>query len=447
MEGVSQSHLFVADPHPLKGLDYSVVQQCMHCGMCLPTCPTYAATRKERHSPRGRIALMRAVADGDLAVTRTFADEMYFCLGCLACVTACPAGVNYAELFEHARAAVEHDRALSGQRRRWLRAVLVRWLFMEPRRLRRIGRLIRLYQRSGAQAFSRRSGLLRLLPRRLRELESQTPTVMRQFSCDVIAPVSHPEGKRRFRVAVLTGCVQDLIASDVNRDTVEVLCQNGCEVRTPPAQPCCGSLHAHLGEMDSARTLARRMITQFPPAEYDAIISNAGGCGSHLKHFGPLLAGDADYAEAGREWDRKIKDIHEWLVEINFRPPTSGIAGSDLITYHESCHLSHGQGIAAAPRAILQSIPEMRFVELPESQWCCGSAGVYNLLQPAMADWLLQRKLRHVQATGANVVATANPGCWLQLTNGLNEKNSTIHVVHPISLLAKAYREEKRRMK
>src|SRR6185437_12622999 len=228
----------------LKELDYSVVQQCMHCGLCLPACPTYAATKLERNSPRGRISLMRAIADGQLEVTETFGKEMYFCLGCLACMTACPAGVNYAELFEHARAEVEGSGVLDSPRRSLLRRVAIHWLFSNMSRLHTLGLLLRLYQRLGLQSLVRRSGLLRLLPQRLRELEAITPEVRPCFSADLIRPVTPAAGRARFRVAMLTGCAQDLLFSDVNRDTVEVLARNGCEVVTPPQQDCCGSLHA-----------------------------------------------------------------------------------------------------------------------------------------------------------------------------------------------------------
>ncbi len=282
-------------PSHLKGLDYSVVQQCMHCGLCLPTCPTYDATKLERNSPRGRIALMRAVADGRLETTKTFADEMYFCLGCLACMTACPAGVNYAELFEHARAEAEQSGVLDSPKRGIIRGFTLRWLFMDLSRLHLVGHVLRLYQQLGLQTFIRSSGLMKLMPRRLQELESMTPTVQPKFSAELIDPVTPAEGGKKYRVAVLTGCAQDLIFSDVNRDTVEVLARNGCEVITPPAQQCCGSLHAHNGEWDLAQILAKRQIDQFPPEQFDAIITNAAGCGSHLKHYAKLLAVDPAY--------------------------------------------------------------------------------------------------------------------------------------------------------
>ncbi|MCX7867534.1 MAG: (Fe-S)-binding protein, partial [Limisphaera sp.] len=228
----------VATRSRLRTLDYSVVQQCMHCGLCLPTCPTYDATKVERHSPRGRIALMRAIADERLDLTRTFAEEMYFCLGCLACMTACPAGVNYAELFEQARAEIEERRILDNPWRRWVRAVTIRWLFMAPGRLRWAARLLRLYQESGLQTLVRHSGLLRLLPARWQELEAMTPEVSPAFSDELIPPVMPARGQTRYRVALLTGCAQDVLFSEVNRDTAEVLAWNGCEVHTPPHQYC-----------------------------------------------------------------------------------------------------------------------------------------------------------------------------------------------------------------
>ena len=423
----------------LKSLDYSVLQQCMHCGLCLPTCPTYDATKLERNSPRGRISLMRAIADERLAPSRAFAEEMYFCLGCLACMTACPAGVNYAELFEHARAEAEASRVLASPKRNLIRDLTLRWLFMDLRRLQLVGHGLRLYQQLGLQTLVRRSGILDLLPKRIRELEAMTPTVQPAFSADLVAPVTPPLGAQRYRVAMLTGCAQDLVFSDINRDTVEVLAQNGCEVVTPSDQACCGSLHAHNGEWELAQQLARKQIDQFPPEQYDAIITNAGGCGSHLKHYRKLLAEDPVYRERAELWDRKVKDIHEWLMAIGLKPPANP-QPAQIVTYHESCHLCHGQKITSQPRELLRAIPNLRLVELPESSWCCGSAGIYNIVQPEMANELLQRKIKHIESTRAAVVATGNPGCLLQIINGAVQKGLDLRVVHPITLLAEAYR-------
>ncbi len=430
----------VARSH-LKDLDYSVVQQCMHCGLCLPSCPTYDATRLERNSPRGRIALMRAIADGRLEPSRAFADEMYFCLGCLACMTACPAGVNYAELFEHARAEAEQSGVLRSSRRNLIRRFTLRWLFMDLARLHLAGRALRLYQELGLQTFARLSGLLNLLPKRLRELEAMTPPIQDQFSSGLISPLTRPIGPKKYRVAVLVGCAQDLIFSDVNRDTVEVLARNGCEVVTPPEQHCCGSLHAHNGEWELAQQLARKNLDQFPPEQFDAIITNAGGCGSHLKHYGKLLAGDSACENRARAWDGKVKDIHEWLVQIGLQAPSAD-QPAQTVTYHESCHLCHGQKVTAQPRQLLKTIPNLVLVELPESSWCCGSAGIYNLIQPQMADALLERKLKHIRSTGAPVVATGNPGCLLQIINGAHRQGWNLRVAHPVTLLAEAYRRD-----
>ncbi len=427
----------------LRQLDYSALQQCMHCGMCLPVCPTFQATRRERHGPRGRIALMRAIADGGLEAGPEFAAEMDFCLGCLACQSACPAGVDYALLFETARAESEAARGRSSIARRFWRALTLRFLFMRPRWLRATGRLVQIYQRSGGQALVRRLGLTRLLPSSLRRLEPQTPAVAPRFSNRLIAPVEQPSGPPRHRVAVLTGCVQDLLFSDINRDTVDVLLANGCEVHTPPVQPCCGSLHAHNGEPALAARLARRMLDLIDPGAFSAIITNAGGCGAHLRHYARLLADDPAYAERARIWDARVRDIHEWLAQAGCRAPATGFAeGVTVVTYHDSCHLAHGQKVARAPRDLLRLIPGVELVELPEADRCCGSAGVYSITQPDFAAELQSRKTGQVIVTGARILALANPGCHLHIAAGLKAAGSTIEILQPVTLLARAYHRE-----
>jgi glycolate oxidase iron-sulfur subunit len=435
----------------LKDLDYSVLQQCIHCGMCLPTCPTYMETRNERNSPRGRIALMRAIADGRLEAQKAFAEEIYFCLGCLACETACPAGVDYTRLFEMGRAEAERSRALDSPPRRFLRWFLLDVVLFEQWRLRLLGRFLWIYQASGLQSLVRQSGLLRLFPESIRKLESKTPTVRPDFSPDLIAPQESPArlqtaaGSRqppaavRRTVGLLTGCVQDLVFSDVNRDTADVLRANGCTVVTPPDQGCCGSLHAHNGDYEMSKVYARKLLDQFDLGRLDAIITNAAGCGSHLKHFDRLLAADPRYAAKARQWSQKVRDISEWLVEIGLRPPEKPVA-STTVTYHDACHLCHGQKITAQPRELLGKIPGLDLKPLTESMWCCGSAGIYNLIQPEMADKLLQRKLDHIAATGATIVATGNPGCLLQIQNGLAARGAKVETLHPVTLLARAYR-------
>ncbi len=424
----------------LTDLDYSVVQQCMHCGMCLPSCPTYLETKKERNSPRGRIALMRAIADGELELSKAFGEEMYYCLGCLACTTSCPAGVDYPKLFEYARAEIEHQGVLFSPDRRFWRWLTLRQLFAKPRLLRGVGRLLWIYQASGLSWVVRRSGVLRLLPENLRDLEPSTPTVQRRFSDELISESEEPD-EIRYRVGMLTGCVQDLVFPDVNRDTVDVLLANSCAVLTPRNQGCCGSLQAHNGDLEQAAIQARKLIDQFDPDRLDVIVTNAAGCGSHLKHFSSLLKDDADYRERAERWDAVVKDISEWLVEIDFKRPKEVEVSLEIekVTYHEACHLCHGQGVSAQPREVLKSVPGLELVEMRDATHCCGSAGVYNITQPEQAAKLQAEKVEAIAETGASLVATANPGCHLQIQNGVE---GSAKVVHPVSLLAAAYRKE-----
>jgi glycolate oxidase iron-sulfur subunit len=434
-----------AETNLLKSLDYSVLQQCMHCGLCLPACPTYLETGRERNSPRGRISLMRAIADGELEASRGFAEEMSYCLGCLACTTACPAGVDYGTLFEAARAEAERNGSVSTPGRSLVRGVTLRFLLFRPWALRLTGRFLRLYGASGLRALIRRSGIFALLPRRVGELERQMLRIRRRYSDAIISAVETPRGEARHRVAVLTGCIQDIAFSDVNRATVDVLLENGCVVATPRAQSCCGSLHVHNGDLETARVLARRQLDSIDASLYDAIISNSAGCGSHLKRYGHFLADDPVYSRRAAEWSAKVKDISEWLVEIGFRPPQSAAAPT-AVTYHEACHLCHGQRITKQPREILRSIPGVELRECAEATMCCGSAGVYSLTQPGTAAWLRDRKVDNIRSTGATIVATANPGCQLQMQQGLSaraaEHGNPPRVVHPVVLLAEAYRAE-----
>ncbi len=434
----------------LKKLDYSVLQQCMHCGMCLPVCPTYQETGKERNSPRGRIALVKALSDGELSLDSAFADEMSFCLGCLSCTTACPAGVDYGTILETARAAVETSGIRNNLGRAWVRWSIMKTVFTHPWQLHLMGRVLWFYQRSGLQFIFRTLKLTAFLSPTVKMLEPFTPVVKSRFSHQLIEPEAIEFGPQRYRVAVLTGCVQDILFSDINRATVNVLQENGCRVVTPRAQVCCGSLHIHNGEPDIAKDLAKRLIRQINPYEFDAIISNAGGCGSHLKHYHHLLEDEIEYAYEAAEWSRKLKDISEFLVEIGFRKPqaaTSGQENNDMpvaVTYHEACHLSHGQKISAAPREILRALPGMQLVECADATKCCGSAGVYNITQPVMAGILQKEKVEKLSATGAMIVATANPGCHLQIENGMKLKGyQQVRVVHPVVLLDEAYKRER----
>jgi glycolate oxidase iron-sulfur subunit len=315
-------------------------------------------------------------------------------------------------------------------------------MFTRPQVLRALGRLIWLYQTSGLETLVRILGLTRLLPRRLRALEPLTPRVQRHFSDALIRPVETP-ANRRYRVGLLTGCVQDLAFSHVNRDTADALLANGCEVVTPRAQFCCGSIHAHNGELELAKQMARRHLNAFDLKQLDAVITNAAGCGTHLKNYGHLLQDDPAFAERASERSAKVRDIHEWLAEIGIRAPTASIP--QTVTYHEACHLCHGQKITHQPRQVLKAVPGLELVELPESAWCCGSAGIYNITQPEMSQKLLQRKMANIAKTAAQVVASANPGCSVQLQAGVRASNLKLKITHPISLLAQAYRKSEAR--
>jgi glycolate oxidase iron-sulfur subunit len=422
-----------------RGVDvpsYTDILNCMHCGLCLPTCPTYALTGRERSSPRGRIALIRAIADGELEITERFAEEMYFCLGCRACETACPAGVKYGELLEAARVQIEQTRRGRGVRRVLREAIF--GAFLVPERLHRLGKLLRLYQRSGLQWLARRTGALRLLPGDLATLEQFLPPLPKRFSHQTIPPVVPPVGSRRARVGMLLGCVMDLFCAAENEATVRVLARNGCEVVTPRQQRCCGALHAHAGEMAQARQLARHNIRVFEESGVEAVVINSAGCGAAMKSYGHWLQDDPEWAERARRFSARVKDFSEFLVDL-------GLNTRDLqplpirATYHDACHLAHGQKVVDPPRQILQAIPGLQYVELPEADWCCGSAGIYNITHFETSLQLLDRKMEHLRGTGTGVVVTGNPGCLLQLRFGLRRHRLDMEAVHTATLLDRAY--------
>ena len=396
--------------------------QCIHCGMCLATCPTYTITLRERSSPRGRIRLIKAVAEGQLPLTETFQYEMFFCLDCRACETACPAGVHCGELVEAARTEIETREKKSG-RRSPLKAFLLEKVFTQPSLLRRLARALRLYQRSGLETLALRLHLPRLLSKKLDELAPLAPTISPKFTHDLLPEILPAQGEMRYRVAMLSGCVQDVAFAEINRDTALVLAYNGCEVWTPRQQVCCGSLHGHVGDRETAVRLAAQNIELFNSREIDAVIVNAAGCGSFMKSYGELFSG-IDHPrispEAAEAFSAKVKDVHEFLVEIGFRKPEHPMP--QRVTYHDACHLAHGQNIRSQPREILRSIPGIEFVELPEADWCCGSAGIYNITHTETAAQLLRRKVGNIQKTGASIVASANPGCSIQIQSGLTDR-------------------------
>lgn len=416
--------------------DDDLLTNCMHCGFCLPVCPTYAVTGLERSSPRGRIRLIKAVAHGELELSSTFAEEMHFCLNCRACETACPAGVRYGELVEAARAQVHHSPKWTEQTSALGRFVL-RNVMPHPRRFKSLARLLRLAQRLRLPELGLHSGMLKLLAPKLAQLVPLQPRIARRFSDETLPLVSPARGTRRCRVGLLTGCVMNVAFADENASTLDVLVRNGCEVVVPRNQPCCGSLHGHLGDLETARALARKTIDTFAAQDVEAVVVNSAGCGSFMKDYGHLLRDDPAYAARAAAFAARVKDVSEFLLALPWQPPAGGLEG--VAAYHDACHLAHGQQITQPPRALLAAVPGLVCVDLPESDWCCGSAGVYNLTHPATALALLDRKMEHVRAAGARVLLAANPGCLIQLRYGARRHGLPLEVLHPITLLHRAY--------
>jgi glycolate oxidase iron-sulfur subunit len=405
---------------------------CVHCGFCLPTCPTYAETGQEPDSPRGRIYLMKALADGRLALTSSVAGHLSLCLDCRACETVCPAGVPYGRLIEAAKAEIERRRPGGPARRafRWLNFGL---LLGHRRVLAAAAAFLRLYQASGLQALVRRSGLARRLPGTLPAWEALLPPMPAAAERAPLPPLTPAVGPRRARVALLTGCVQSVVFGAHNRATARVLARNGCDVLAPSGQGCCGALNAHGGDHARAVAMAKRTIETFEAAGADAVVVNTSGCGAHMKAYGALLAGEPAWAERAGRFARTVQDLAEFLAREPLRGPLAPVRMT--VTYHDPCHVVHGQKIRRQPRDLLAQIPGLRVVDLPESDWCCGSAGIYNLTQPEMADRLLRRKVRNVVATGAGAVVTANPGCILQIQAGLRAQGREVPVLHLVEIL------------
>lgn len=423
-------------PLALHGLSVEGVNACVHCGLCLAYCPTFAELGTEMDSPRGRIYLIKSLAEGRIGLTDSAVEHLSLCLDCRACETVCPAGVPYGRLIETAKAEIERRRPGSLARRafRWVNFGA---LLGSPRALRAAAAALRLYQASGAQALLRRSGLAHRLPGRLRAWEALTPAMPRAAERRPPSVLTPAEGPRRARVAMLTGCVQSVVFGAHNRATARVLAKNGYDVLAPPAQGCCGALHAHGGDHARALEMGRRTIAAFEPLDVDAVVVNTSGCGAHMKQYGVLLADDPAWAERAARFATRVQDVSEFLARAPLRGPLQPVTMA--VTYHDPCHVVHGQKIRRQPRELLAQIPGLRVVDLPESDWCCGSAGIYNLTQPEMADRLLRRKVRHIASTGADAVVTANPGCILQIEQGLRARGLPMKVLHIVEILDRAY--------
>jgi glycolate oxidase iron-sulfur subunit len=417
------------DPHHAP--DKELLADCVHCGFCLPACPTYVLWGEEMDSPRGRIYMMQKAAEGNAALDQTLRRHMDNCLGCMACMTACPSGVQYDKLIEDTRAQVERNIPRSASD--WLFRKLLFAIFPHPARLRALAAPMLLYQRSGLQALVRRSGALTLVPKRLAAMEALLPVVPSGFVTKMPARTAAAAPHRR-RVGMLTGCVQQVFFPHVNAATARVLAAEGCEVIAPEGQPCCGALMVHSGLDEQAMAMARRMIDLFEQANVETIAINAAGCGSTMKEYGHLLRDDPQWADRARVFSAKCRDVTEVLCELE--PNALRNPLRLRIAYHDACHLRHAQGIYRQPRQLLAGIPGLEVAEIAESTLCCGSAGIYNLLQPEPAQQLGDRKVSHLLATQAAAVVSANPGCLLQLMSGLRRRGEKqLPTFHMIELL------------
>jgi glycolate oxidase iron-sulfur subunit len=423
------SALTIPGPAPV----YEDYARCVHCGLCLNACPTYRLWNLEADSPRGRIHQMIHVELGNFPVTDSFVDHIDKCLDCRACETACPSGVEYGKLVEHARARIERD-----YERPWISRVVrdyvFRHLLPKPHLIADLARVLRFYQRSGLQAVARSIGMLKLLG--LAERERFLPRIDDDFFYGRHGWAYSAAGPRRARVAFFAGCVANVTFSRLNEATIRVLTANGCEVVVPKGQLCCGALSAHAGVRDAARDLARTNLSIFLRKDFDAIITNAAGCGSTLKEYDHLFSSEeAEFAQA-HAFAEKVRDVTEFLAALGL---TAKLKPLPLrVTYQDSCHLLHGQKIREAPRALLRSIPDLEFVELPGSEICCGSAGIYNVTQTETSLELLAEKMQQAQSTRAPVIATANPGCLLQLRAGAAIHRTNQQVFHVVELLDRA---------
>ncbi len=409
------------------------LDKCVHCGLCLNACPTYRELGVEMDSPRGRIYQMVQVANG-APITDAYQEHIDLCLACRGCETACPSGVKYGRLIEAARSDIE-QRTTRPLLQRITRKLVFDYLLPSRTLLRVAGAGLWIYQRSGLQRLIRASGIL---SERLGEVESLAPSVETPFFYRHMGRVFPAHGEQKHRVALLSGCIANLCFARLNEATVRVLQANGCEVTIHDGQTCCGALHVHAGLRDRARILARKNIDALADAGFDAILTNAGGCGSTLKEYDELLEHDPAYAERARRFVSLMKDVNEFLASIDLNLNMGEVRG--LVTYQDSCHLAHGQRIRSAPRELLRKVPGLTLKEMPMSDLCCGSAGIYNVVHTDMALALLEKKMQSVNSTRADRIVTANPGCMLQLRAGVARHGHGQRVSHVVEVLDEAYR-------
>jgi glycolate oxidase iron-sulfur subunit len=424
-----------ADHSAAQGPRQFDLDRCIHCGLCLNACPTYRELGLEMDSPRGRVYQMVQVAEG-APITPTYIQHIDLCLACRGCESACPSGVRYGKMVEDARAQIE-----SHVRRGWFTRRLRRFVFghlLDSRpTLTILGTLLYLYEASGMKALVRALGFLKLLGR-LGELEQLAPSAEPPFFFGQVGRTFLPQGPRKYRVAFLAGCIANISFARLNEATVRVLQKNGCEVVVPKDQGCCGALHLHSGLPEEARKLARHNIDAVLDGGFEAVITNAAGCGSTLKEYGELLEDDPQYAARAREFSSRMRDVTEFLAGIELNPQMGPV--NAIVTYQDSCHLAHGQRIRTAPRKLLAAVPGVTLKEMAGADICCGSAGIYNVVQSEMSSQILGHKMETVNATGARIIATANPGCMLQLQAGVRAHGSGQRVMHVVEVLDLAYK-------
>ena len=418
----------------LPALDLPELHQCVHCGLCLNQCPTYRVTRLEPESPRGRIHLVKAAAEGRVTLNERFKEHLYLCLLCRACESACPSGVHYGRIAEAAR---EHLGPPGSAKARNLLQLIFTQVLPYQSRLRWLFMLLRIYQQSGLPKILRLA-----MTQKMRDLDALLPTIPSRFF-QVETEILSAIGPRRARVAMLNGCVMPLLFGEVNAATVRVLRRNGCEVVFPAQQVCCGALNIHNGENIAAKSMARRNIDAFLAAHsethVDAIVVNAAGCGAAMKEYDYLLRDDPEYAEKAQRFSALVKDTGEFLAAIGL---VGKLAPLNLtVTYQDPCHLAHGQKVRSQPRQLLQAIPALKLIEMEGSDRCCGSAGIYNLTHSSMSQHLLAEKMQAVGASKAQAVVAPNPGCMLQLAYGAKHYGPQLPVYHLMDLLDRAYRE------
>jgi glycolate oxidase iron-sulfur subunit len=417
-----------AEPRTYRDL----ISDCVHCGFCLPACPTYVSWGNEMDSPRGRIDLMKGVHDGVIQLDASVVAHFDACLGCMACVTACPSGVQYDLLIESTRAKVE-DAAPRSPLDRAFRGMIFA-LMPYPARLRVLALPLVAYAKSGLQGLVRRSGLLRLLPPRLAQLDALLPPLSFADLRRNVAPFTAAKGgAARARVGLVAGCVQRAFFPNVNAATVRVLSAEGCDVSVPDGQGCCGALSLHSGRLEEAKRFARALIERFERAPVETIVINAAGCGSTLKEYGELLADEPAFAERARAFAAKVRDVNEFLATLEPQAPRARM--ERRVAYHDACHLAHAQRVRDQPRALLRSIPGLELLEIPQGDMCCGSAGTYNLFAPESAHEIGERIADNVMSVQPDVLASANPGCTIQITSIMRERRATLAAAHPIELL------------